>query len=285
MINSYPEKYFSPANFIFIIECLPESEKATGKNRREAIRDIFVEKNIYNELNDSVHCNECKSKEDFFNSIGKIKYLCSRGGQPILYIDGHGDKNNGLLLPSGEYISWEVLIESFKKITSLARGELTIFAAFCYSMSLVKKLPELEILPFAFYYGYEGEVNVEVLEMEMNIIIEKMIENDSSGEDMDNLFKSKSLQISYYSEYHVARKIIAIMESVKNHPEYLKNIGLSKSKILQSTHEYIASKGNPLKGVSRFIKDNINNNCILINFLYRIMHKTDRLRQLVQSLN
>lgn len=278
----------SPASTVFIIDCLGEGDKQSGRSRHEGIRDTLIELSpeAFEHDLSRVYHERCSSQNDWMSTMDKILQMCRHGHHPLIFIDGHGDRDKGLRMPSGGFISWKEYEITLIRLILTARGQLTVVAAFCHSYSFVENLinrssTQLTRLPFAFYYGYKDEVPTFMVEQETRIIYESLLRNGGQSLNSDNL------QISHYSEYDHAIKYVAPVIMMQIAPNTLISINpkFSKTHLRRTLEVDLAKSGWRLGQLRQAIKTAINSPLILAErLLQQTMHETERRRKFTASI-
>lgn len=290
----------SKINKIFLIDCLGSSDLQTGRKRHEELTDALAKRDVFchsteDDVENSIVVRfEVKNTIDISNAFEEIKRCCESNIHPLIMIDGHGDKEKGILLPSNNFYGWSELIANFRKITELSHGELTVVAAFCYSMQLKKHLPllyETEVgtttyrkMPFSFYYGYDDEILAGKVKDD-TIVLAECLFNDK-GADFEHIDMSRLTELDY-----ILRLITPVIQEflgVVHGGECVKRtIGISKKDIVDLVEKNTV-KERPLSGTRKKTIEHINNGNMVKFMVYKIlidcMHDTDRRRKLIESI-
>lgn len=274
----------SDANTIFLIDCLNDNDKQSARIRQEGICDELMALSTQEIIHDTsrVYHERCQHREDWTAAMNKIRDACRKGLLPLVFIDGHGDSARGLAIPSGGYIGWEEYSRDLRAITSAARGQLTVIAAFCHSFSFVENAANLdEKLPFAFYYGYEDVVLTSVVEEETQLIYESILKDGGKSLSFD------SLQISCYDEYDHAIQLIAPVIMMRLAPRTLVAClpQFSKAQLRAKIEKDLVDNGTPLGKLRRSIKQVMNDTPLLARKLIEsAMYETDRRKRFIKQV-
>ena len=112
-------------NTICIIQSLGENDRKTGKMLYGNLKlDLDVE--LYN-LKLHLMGVEVNTKEEFFSRLNQIKEETIQGMRPLIHMEIHGhDNKKGLVLASGEFISWEDLIPHLTVINYLSKNNFLL---------------------------------------------------------------------------------------------------------------------------------------------------------------
>lgn len=250
------------ASVVVIIDCLGERDLQTGRYFYEGIRDTVYESDssLLGKLDKTVQRFKVDSVECMDELLERIgSQLYSKNLSLFLLIDGHGDKERGLKLPNGGFFSWNRMLECFSKLTMLARGNLTVVGAFCYSAELINlidaadKYNRFVKAPIAFFYGYEGAVSAGEIEEEISVLYGSLIKDQ--GTSFKNKLESGKLSLIRYDEYDFIIPLLAFVIGVlRPHSIGLGMPILSKKEIVTEVEKDIARAGFALSGISKILK-------------------------------
>jgi hypothetical protein len=275
----------SSANTIFLIDCLSPDDLQTARRRDEGIRDelMSLPEKEYQADSSRVVYLRCQTREDWDRGLNKIRDVCKSGLLPLLFIDGHGDERRGLLMPSGESVSWEIYLRDLRAITYAARGELTVIAAFCYSLAIKPMLKgKHEKLPFAFYFGYTNEISAGIVEKETRILYESLLRNGGGT------LQEEVLELACFDEYEHAIDAIAHVVMMETAPKTLVAIDplFSRAKIRAKVDKSLAADGVKMAGCRKVINKAIRNpKAIAIKFIEDVMHDTNRRTDFIRNIH
>ena len=214
-----PKSVISNIHIAFILDCLDDDDMQTGIHSHEQMTDL-----LNAEMKDmsAIRKMICQNKSEFYQSIFEIIHFCEQGYFPLIHIHGHGDKNKGLKLPSGEFVLWIDLMEIFGVITTLAKGETTVIVSSCYSYEIVNKFFDkyekqaytINKIPFAFFYGYHDEVSSGIIDDEAYYINQSIMQDGGR-----RIMKYPPQYISTYSEYDYVDGMIAFVLGIMQQKE------------------------------------------------------------------
>ncbi len=274
---------FSPGNAVFIIDCLSEQDLQTGLSRLRELHDLLnarePERFDYNK--NFVHRFEASSAAKLAGCFEEITGACELGIHPIIFIDAHGHPTKGLEMPSGEFVGWDELLESFGCVVQHTAGELTVIVAACHSMKAVENLRLQKLLPFAFYYGYSSEVQAGVVAKETEVIYQSLF-NDGGQSVLD----AANLQLESFSEYDHIEDVLAAALLMAKAPEILaeKMPELSRAKVRADADKATAKKGLPLSGSRARVNHMLNSGQCAIEVVKNLMHDTPRRERVIQDI-
>lgn len=270
----------SPANRVYILDVLGGEGLQTGRGNYEKLRDevtslmpdqvVFMSKKIFHKC-----CSDLDEVKEFFSLI---KNECNASTFPLIFIDGHGDKLHGLVLPSGEYLDWDSLNSHLAEITLKACGHSTVIASFCFSMTAVARPSYEEPLPSPFFYGYPDEIAAGIIRKDCSKLIEELLRRGT--------FDVSGKSIKMYSEYdHVNPFIVSLIAKFnqpQNFPEFLPD--LSKNKLRTLFHAEFGASFGTTKGLNKVLKKALDPKALVVTILEKIMHDTERKSRLIDEL-
>lgn len=229
----------------------------------------------------TVFYSSCKDLDSLKFSLKKIDDLCKKGASPLIFIDGHGDKEKGIELCSGEFMSWPIFLCELRKIVNSACGDLTVVSALCHSMSIESMVPLGTPLPFSFYYGYQSEISAGEVESEGRFIYESLLRDGG-----ESILKSKTLKLSCYSEYDHANMLVCPALLLALNPAVLsqKLPGLSKRNIRSILDKGFAQMGIPLSNIRVHINQAMRSEGFLEQIINSSMHDTERRRRYTREV-
>lgn len=269
----------SPANRIYILDVLNSSELQTGVRKYDQVRDEVLCKmpDQAEFIKNQIFHKKCESLESVGSAFEEIKMECNSTTFPLIFIDGHGDKERGLQIASGEFLDWDSYNRHLEEVTYAAHGNLTVVASFCHSMSALEKPGFGKPLPCPFYYGYADEISAGDVEGESKGIIQALLQQgwlDESGK-----------QIELYSEYtHVQLLIAPLIMMFTNPQENVKKFPLlSKNKLREIIQRDMAKLGQTA-GFNDFFSKVMNLPFLAIIFIFSSMHDTERREMFISEV-
>jgi hypothetical protein len=269
----------SPANRIYILDVLKVDELQTGLRKYDQIRDEVLKKMPEQAefIRHKIFHKKCHDLNSLKEVLMGIKEECDASTFPLIFIDGHGDKLQGLQVSSGEFLGWGSFNRYLEEITCAAHGNLTVVASFCHSMSALKRPDFGKPLPCPFYYGYADEVFAGDVEAESKGIIEELFQQGWLDE--------RGKKIELYSEYtHVQLFIVPlIMMFIEPQRNVKKFPLLSKNKLKEKLRCEAAKLGRA-KGFNAHFSNVMNLPSLVEHFICISMHKTERRDKLIAEI-
>lgn len=279
---TFSRSVVSPANAIFIVDCLAESDAKSGRRRHEGILDELLAQDSasFDTQKEFVKHFRISSRQSFAEALGWISGYCNEGIRPLVFIDAHGDTKKGLTLPLREFLGWPELLELLRRITIAASGELTVIAACCESMGVMQHVDRNKRLPFSFYYGYSKRVATHVVEEETQKIYESLL-RDGGRTWMDT-----HLTIECYSEYeHVSEPLsIALLISAAPNTSSALMPELSRKCLRRVFDQTAFNLGLPLSGGKKKLNKFLASGDLAVNVVKRFMHDTHRRQRYIDDI-
>lgn len=167
------------ANFnkILIIQSL--NDYLTGNKLQDDLNvlTIFTNGIVSSELLDA------KDKKTFLSTLLTIKNNVLKGKyNPIIHIEAHGNPDcNGLILASGESITWQELKIPLAEINEATRLNLVVCIAACYGGSLAKVLGTQDRAPCWALVGPKEEMYPNDLLKDYTGFYEEIFKTQSGG--------------------------------------------------------------------------------------------------------
>jgi hypothetical protein len=279
---SFQAAVVSPSNQIYILDALPAEEASAGRRTHVDVLDGVLAQDLdgFAETRRQVHLIECGTAIAFRRALSRIEADCHAGARPLLFIHGHGDKNAGLQLASGEWIGWTAYREALAAVTQTAGGELTVIAAFCQSMTIVSRLPTGGRLPFAFYYGYDGSVSTGAIQDETAALYGAFL-RDGGRTVPKTLPRLRS-----HSEYDHVAEVLTQLCTLWLPPDTVApgSPRLSKRSLWRRVEEQLRAEGQRLHRVGTVVNTALYDDALLDSVVGTYMHNTDRRRCVIDAM-
>lgn len=174
-------------NKVYIIESLKSNELKTGE---ELYNDFMRWYPLYKKMEIEIVLKEVNSKKEFFKLLDEIEKDCiDNENYPILHLEIHGN-DAGLVLNSGEQITWEDIYESLVKINLAIGNNLFLTLAVCHGAYLMKIIKLDKPAPFFSIVGSFGELLVPDIQVDYRKFYEKLFDTLDVNEAIKELRKS-----------------------------------------------------------------------------------------------
>lgn len=124
-------------NRIIIIESLGNIERRTGT---ELYNDLLKWKSVTHPVFEAI-LETPITKDEFMSLFDKILDVCINDGiAPIIHFEVHGTSDHsGLVLTSGEFVSWDILCQKLRPINRQLKNELFITMGVCHGCYFMEK--------------------------------------------------------------------------------------------------------------------------------------------------
>ncbi|MFP9117703.1 hypothetical protein ACLI08_07940 [Flavobacterium sp. RNTU_13] len=184
-------------NKVYVIESLDDNERHTGT---ELYNDLlrWKEFQIADFKADLVLI---KTKEEFHEQLSKINDECANNGfYPIIHFEIHGSKDqNGLVLKSGELVTWEDLSDELRLINTTIGNNLFVTLAVCYGAFLMRMIKLSEPSPFWGILGSFDEINLSDILIRYNEFYNDFLRDFDLNKAIDRLHNSNNEILSTYN--------------------------------------------------------------------------------------
>jgi hypothetical protein len=273
----------SPANAIFIIDCLSEQDLQTGRSRLQNLHDLLLSRDPekFDDDKNFIRRFEANTASEFAECFEAIITACTLGIRPILFIDAHGHPELGLGMPSQELVGWNTLLELLEGVVGKTAGELTVIVAACHSMKAVESLRSNGRLPFSFYYGYSSNVMAGVVEKETEVIYKSLL-NDGG----QSIMSARNLELECWSEYDHVQDLLSMALLMAKAPSVLAEMipQLSRANMRTAFDEVVAKNGMPQSGSRKKLNQLLNSGQHAIRLVEDMMHDTPRRDRVIQDI-
>ncbi|QHI38331.1 hypothetical protein IMCC3317_37220 [Kordia antarctica] len=169
------EKYIE-FNKIYIIESLNVKDIKTGTLLKN---DVLRWKKFNENHPVKTKLYSPSKRKEFFQVLDLIKSICIKNKTyPIIHFEIHGSNDKkGLILNSGDMITWEELIIKLREINIIIANNLFFTMAVCYGAYLFKAV-ELELpAPFCGMIGSEEAITTDDLMIRYQEFYNELLNN------------------------------------------------------------------------------------------------------------
>lgn len=177
-------------NAIYILDGLNSSDMQTARRLYEELLDLR-----YSEDTPIIKYLTVYRRDDLFRALGEIYGECTIGCKPIIHIEAHGDKEDGILLrdPTSR-VSWIELVNELRSINVATKNHTGLVLAACNGLYAIRPIKDLNSpTPFYFLIGSDGKVGANEIDEHMKIFYKKLIQSNSLTEAMIELEESFQL--------------------------------------------------------------------------------------------
>ncbi|MFM2335123.1 MAG: hypothetical protein RIS91_1126 [Bacteroidota bacterium] len=173
-------------NKVYVIESLDDcKEKLTGK---ELYADLLRWKE-YQIADFKAEYISVNNKTDFLKALETIKDDCTtKGYYPILHFEIHGSSDTtGLVLTSGELVTWNELYQDLVALNSIIANNLFITLAVCHGGYIMELIKIDNPAPYWGFIGSFDEIKVSDLLIRYNEFYDVFLRNYDLNEAVNKL--------------------------------------------------------------------------------------------------
>lgn len=147
-------------NRIVVIESLPKRAKRTGK----ALYDDIISKRALQIEGLTHEYIPVETKRNLTRALQRVaEEVAKKGRMPFLHFEAHGQEN-GMVLQSGDFISWHELASFLRRINVATQHNLVISFATCFAGLIYTELDLDKQAPFFAFIGPFTEVSEHEVE-------------------------------------------------------------------------------------------------------------------------
>lgn len=121
------------------------------------------------------------TKEAMLAFLADLAIRSHSGLRPLLHFDCHGSID-GLMMESGELLTWDELVDPLRKINVATHSNLVCVLAACFGLHFLKTLRLSEPSPWYVLIAPETEVTLDVLEARTRPFYEHLIKSSNINE-------------------------------------------------------------------------------------------------------
>lgn len=193
-----------------------------------------------------------KSKKEFIEIFQSLEIRVKNGFLPILHFDAHGSKENGLEIgETGEFLSWDDLTESLRKINIISGNNLFVFVAVCYGFYLINSFTIKKPCPFLIMFGPEDIITVGEIESSVVPFYTSLFKT----KDIHVATRSFNCKFEYFHAEHVLFKSF-----VKYIHDHCRGQGLKERQERLLTEAFETTKFENTKINRRMLRKEIKEN-------------------------
>lgn len=90
---------------------------------------------------------DVSSQIELVKVLAEIRTFARNGAIVFIHIEAHGSED-GLLLSSGEFVDWSLLVDEFRRINIIKRNYLIVMLAMCHGGWIISRINPFERAPF-----------------------------------------------------------------------------------------------------------------------------------------
>jgi hypothetical protein len=135
--------HFSSTVKINGISSLNDNERGTTRRVIEDIQPYF------NSIKLPFAFFQPNTKADLVAVLANITKRATEGLRPMVHIDTHGSETEGIYIAgSQEFVSWDRLVEEFRKVNLATDNNLCVVSAACFGMHIIRQITINQQTPF-----------------------------------------------------------------------------------------------------------------------------------------
>jgi hypothetical protein len=184
-------------NKVYVIESLDETkEKLTGKE----LYDDLLRWKEFQIADFKAEYISVDSKQTFLKTLETIKDECTtKGHYPILHLEIHGSSDTtGLVLKTGELITWNELYQDLVAINSIVGNNLFITLAVCHGGYIMQLIKIDNPAPYWGFIGSFDDIAVFDLLIRYNEFYDVFLRNFNLNEAVKKLHEANPSVPSTY---------------------------------------------------------------------------------------
>lgn len=255
-------------NKIYVIESLQACEFKTGKNIYEDLikRKVYNNPILYHEYVD------IKKYKEFESLMLRINGEIKSGILPFIHFEIHGSsQKDGLVLSSGELVSWQQLAYFTRNINKSTHNNLAISFASCHAAHFMNSIKLDDAAPFSCFVSTieavtTGEVEIDFTNFFDTFFSSADFGNAVSALNRDNKNPHKYNLFSAEDFFEKAFAKIIDEDYNPNHYNY-------KHRVNMLTKEFLATNPNNgnqrKKDIKKMLREYLQNEKATIRQQYR----------------
>lgn len=184
---------------IVILQSLGAGDRFTGTSLHDDL-EIFE---AYHDLGLDIDLVNINNKEQLFQVLALIeRRTLDEENYPLLHFEIHGsDDSSGLILSSGQYVSWDDLKYPLTNINIACRLNLIVVLAVCYGAHLMKIIQATDRAPCWGLIGPTKEISTGMVLAGFYKFYKTLLESGSGGSAFRSLVET-SENITFENVYH-----------------------------------------------------------------------------------
>lgn len=172
------------SNTIILVDALGVDDLNTCSRLYDDLRPLSIK-----HKSPEVEYHKINTRKQFIELLDKVRIRCFQGLKPIIHIEAHGDKHNGIVINKNplEIASWQESVELFRKINIITKNNLGVVMATCFGITPLLSVDVLKPTPFFFLIGSESKIGAGILSDGMRKFYYSLIEGDSIASAFNQL--------------------------------------------------------------------------------------------------
>ncbi len=163
---------------VTIIQSLQEGDSPTGRDLYEEIDNA----NSFYTRGLTIEFLNISEKSQLFSLLSRLETEAKKGLYPLIHIETHGSEDKtGLILSSGDYVSWKELKEPLTKINIASELNLLIILAACYGGYLASIIDPTDRAPCWGLIGPDDSVGSDFILKSFSEFYRTLLEKNDDG--------------------------------------------------------------------------------------------------------
>ena len=196
--------------------------------------------------------------------------MINEGKFPFIHLEIHGSSNkDGLVLNSGQLVTWLELANRLREINILTANNLTVSLATCHGAYIYREMSLIERAPFWGFVAPWDEIDEDDVEVSFNSFFDTLLDTLDFGEAVSRLNSSNNLPYRYhfYNSEAVFDRIWTKYEQESYSPEKFKKRVLDM--MSQALTDYNVRTTMTIPQIKHFIESTLVNEKDLFKKKYR----------------
>jgi hypothetical protein len=186
-------------NSVYIISSLKDGELSSGKRLADDLTILHVVEKC-----PPVHFVNAQNIKELYAVFQCIKSDCIKGAKPIVHLEFHGDKENGIKLASGDRESWAWLINRLREINVACNQKLGVVLAACFGLYSIKPIKIDQKAPFLYLIAPDTEILAGQLDDCMKRFYETLFTTGSIDSAVDSVSQ-------YFKPFYAERFLLVVL--------------------------------------------------------------------------
>ncbi len=146
-------------HYIHFINCLPPADVGGAKRIYETVTNID---GFLGPL--KTNYEETRTPESFLDTLKNIETNIRPDSIPLIHIDAHANKHQGINFSDGIFLSWDGVVEALARINAKISNRLFLVFCACSAFYINSRLHPNSKAPFSFCVSPYSEITLAQLE-------------------------------------------------------------------------------------------------------------------------
>ncbi len=182
-------------NHVVIVQSLEPHETQTGKQ----VADFIALEMQSLGLPVSVELIDCESYADFLHLMSQLEADGKRGMRPIVQIECHGDKNDGLEFANSSTLSWTELSAALSRVNIATKFNLVAIVSACFGAYFSSHMAPIEPAPCYALVSSTAEIKPYEIRVGLQSFYREFLRSPDVGEAVRHLMKQQLSAGSWFT--------------------------------------------------------------------------------------